>query len=95
MSDDMTSSATSSPLKDDGKVGIGLGDIDDLPNPVNRARFEHDVPDARISQTVNNLCGLVRARNTSGDAEALDGKTLVAAIVGTGTRTGEDLCRGN
>lgn len=94
----MTSSTTSSPLKDDGRVRIGLGDIDDLPNPVNRARFERDVPDAPISQTVNNLCGLVRARDTSGDAEALDGKTLVAAspaIVGTGTRTGEDLCRGN
>jgi hypothetical protein len=77
----VTSSTTSSPLEDDRKVGIGLGNIHNLSNAINGTRFERDVPDFRNPQTLNDFCSFLCTRDTSSDAESLDWKTLPAHLL--------------
>jgi hypothetical protein len=72
----VTSGSTSSPLKNDGEVGVGGGDVDDLSNALDGSRLERDVLDAGRLEGGDDLDGLFRRRHTGGDAEAFDRKTL-------------------
>ena len=72
----VTASATSSPLQDDGEMGVGGSDVDDLADTINRTRLGGDMTDTRPRKTIDDLGRLLSIWNTSGNAEALDGQTL-------------------
>ena len=72
----VTAGATSSPLQDDGEVGVGGGDVDNLPNTIDRTGLEGDMADTRTREAIDDLSRLLGSRNTSGNAEALNGQTL-------------------
>src|SRR5580704_14519751 len=80
----VTSSTPSSPLENDGEIGIGLGNIDDLPNPINGTRLERDMLDARIPQPVDDLCSLLGPGDTGSNAETLIQKTLFSHLLQQG-----------
>lgn len=72
----MTSGTSTSPLKDDGVVGVGRGDVDDLSNTFHRTGLEGNVLDSRRLEVANDLGSLLRRRDTGSDTETFDGKTF-------------------
>ena len=72
----MAARAAARPLHDDGEVGVGGRDVDDLADAVDAAGLERDVADADAAEAVDDLGRLVDARDARGDAEALDRDAL-------------------
>lgn len=77
----MTSGSTSSPLKDDGEVRVSGSDVDDLSDTLDGSGLERDVLDAGRLERGDDLDGLLGRRNSSGDTETLDGKTLSSHLL--------------
>src|SRR5271156_2235516 len=69
----VTASTTSSPLKDDRKGWVSLGDVDNCLNSIHGARFERDVLDA---ESVNIFLSHLNRWDTSANGEALNGYTI-------------------
>ena len=69
------------PLKDDGEVGIGGSDVNNLTNAVHRTRLEGNVLNTGLGETLNYLCGLLRCWNTGSDAEPFNGEALTAHLL--------------
>lgn len=72
----VTTGSTSGPLKDDGEVGVGGGDVDDLSDALDGSGLERDMLDAGRLEGRDDLDSLLGRRDTGGDAKSLDGKTL-------------------
>ena len=85
----VTTGTSTSPLHDDGEIGVGSGNVDDLTNAVYGAGFERDVLDTRAPETVNDFDSLLGARNTSGNTETLDWETLATHFLPKGKLEGE------
>ena len=65
----VTSTAATRPLHDDRELGVRLGDVDDLLNRIDGARFESDMFDA---QGFNVLVGDLDRRHAGTDRQTLD-----------------------
>ncbi|GFZ49402.1 hypothetical protein JCM24511_07522 [Saitozyma sp. JCM 24511] len=77
----VTTSTTTCPLKDDGVVRVGSGDVDDLADTLDGSGLEGDVLDPGSLERGDDLGCLLRAGDTSGHAETLDGETLAAHLL--------------
>ena len=77
----VTTSTTTSPLKDDGEIWVGHCDIDDLTDAIDGARFERDMFDTSGAQSSYDLSPLLCAGNTSSNTEALDGQPFVTQLL--------------
>ena len=65
----VASTAATRPLHDDGELGVRLGDVDDLLDRIDGARFEGDMFDA---QGFNVLVGDLDGRHAGTDRQTLD-----------------------
>lgn len=80
----VTTGATTSPLKNDGEVGVSGGNIDNLANAVDRTWLERDVLDTSVLETLDDLCCLLRARDTSGNTETFNRKAFATHLLPEG-----------
>jgi len=62
-------------------MGVGSGDVDDLANAVHRTGLEGNVPDAGLGETLDDLSGLLRRRNTSSNTKSFNGETFTAHLL--------------
>src|SRR5271154_2076216 len=69
----MPASTTTSPLKDDRKGWVSLGDVDNCLNSIHGARFEGDVLDA---ESVNIFLSHLNRWDTGANGETLDWYTF-------------------
>ena len=70
----VTARASTRPLENDGEVGVGGGNINDLTNAVHRTRLERNMLDTGLGETLNDLSGLLRRWNTGSNTKSFDGK---------------------
>ena len=77
----VTSSTTASPLHDDREVRVRGGDVDHLTNAIDRAGLEGDVLDASVTESIDDLGGLLRARDASSNTEAFHGETFAPHLL--------------
>jgi hypothetical protein len=77
----VTAGTTTCPLKDDGVVRVGGGDVDDLADTLDGSGLEGDVLDPGSLERGDDLGCLLGAGDTSGHAETLDGETLAAHLL--------------
>ncbi|KAF3401859.1 hypothetical protein F1880_009718 [Penicillium rolfsii] len=69
----VTTTTTTGPLQDDGELGVGLGNVDDLLNGIAGAGLEGNVLDA---ESLDVLVGDLDGRDTSTNGQTLNGDTL-------------------
>lgn len=87
----VASSTATSPLHDDGVIGVGSGDVRHLAYAVNRTRFERNLLSASGIETIDNLDGLFSGGDTRGDTKTFNRKASSSlARAGTGRQTDKD-----
>jgi hypothetical protein len=72
----MTARTTTDPLHDDGVIWIRSGNSTDLSNTIDRTRFEYNVLNARIAQSTNDLCDLLRTGNIGSNTQSFNGQSF-------------------
>ncbi|KAF5342127.1 hypothetical protein D9611_001434 [Ephemerocybe angulata] len=72
---------STSPLHDDGEVGVGRGDVDDLTDAVDGTRLERDVLDSSGLESLNDLDSLLGGGDASSNTEAFDGEPLLPHLL--------------
>ena len=77
----VTTCTATGPLQNDGEIGVGCGDVDDLTNTFNGTGLEGDVLNPSIPQTFDDLGSLLRTWNTCGDTETFDWEPLTTHLL--------------
>jgi hypothetical protein len=77
----VTTCTTTSPLENNRVVRMSGGNGYDLADTLDGAGFKGDMTNAGRFQPLDNIGGLFRCRNTSGDAKTFDGDALTLHVL--------------
>jgi hypothetical protein len=64
-----------------GKMGIGGGNVNGPTDAVNRTRSERNALDSELSESLDNLSGLLHSWDTGSNAEVFNGEALATHLL--------------